>query len=128
MVPIISFYNLPISEATHFEANYQIQIKLTRKFYQQRGLFCIDITWGTTTLKQIDLNIFNLTKNIWTQRYNIENSTKTRFSKNIDNAGIHTVVIETYESSEIITINNCSNTCKAIKNFKNRIELLLISN
>jgi hypothetical protein len=117
-----------ISVATKLEANDQEQVKLTREFYQQRGLFCIDVTWGTTILKTVYLNIFNSTNRVWKQYSKLENSIKTRFSKQFDHAGIHTVIFENYRSSEIITIKNCSNTCKASLLFKNCIENFLIPN
>lgn len=117
-----------ISVATKLEANDQEQVKLTREFYQQRGLFCIDVTWGTTTLKTVYLNVFNSTNRVWKQYSKLENTIKTRFSKQFYHAGIHTVIFENYRSSEIITIKNCSNTRKASLLFKNCIENLLIPN
>lgn len=108
--------------ATTFAANYKNQLRLTRTFYQQRGQFCMDVTWGSGSKSTVYLKVFkSSSKSVLNENLKLSGDIETlRFLTNFESGGEHTVELETSTTSynEIVIIKNCSNTCNAVVIFK----------
>jgi hypothetical protein len=94
-------------------------LRLTRKFYQQKGQFCIDVTWRSGNKSTVYLNVFkSSSKVLFSKNYELSGYNDThRFLTNFEKAGIRTVELETSRNTfdnEIVIIKNCSNTCNAV--------------
>jgi hypothetical protein len=105
-------------------------MRLKRIFYQQKGQFCIDVTWRSGSKSTVYIKVFKSSSKseVLNEDYHLRGDVQTlRFLTNFQSGGEHTVELETSTTyhNEIVIIKNCSNTCNTqLCNILSRIDLL----